>query len=137
MAQILHRAHNERDDPASATQHSLESLRTLSRWNSITRRRWPSGGSAIDSHRDAGSSQQFHVFASRCYFVKRHIDLLCDPDPVEQDGKFPCDGHHGSSSCMTSTMGTEAETPLSQSRGCAMWPDDMILNVSSRCLPRR
>jgi hypothetical protein len=27
---------------------------------------------------------------------------------------------------MTSTTGTEAETPLSQGGGIAMWPDDMV-----------
>ena len=37
------------------------------------------GPNPVGSHRDAGSSQQFNVFASICYFVERHVDLLSDP----------------------------------------------------------
>jgi hypothetical protein len=68
----------------------------------------------VRSHRDAGSSQQFNVFASSCYFVERHVDLLCDPDSMQQDGKLSSDGHHSSSLRMTSATGTQVETPSSQ-----------------------
>jgi hypothetical protein len=71
------------------------------------------GPNPVRSHRDAGSSQQFNVYASGCYLVERHIDLLCNPDSMQQDGKLPSDGHHGSSSRMTSATGTQAETPSS------------------------
>ena len=47
---------------------------------------------------------------SSCYFVKRHVDLLCDPDSMEQNGKLAGDGHHGSPSRMASATGTQAET---------------------------
>jgi hypothetical protein len=52
--------------------------------------------------------------ASGCYFVERHVNLLCDPDPVQQNGKLPGDGHHGSSSRVASAPGTQAETPSSR-----------------------
>ena len=78
------------------------------------------------SHRDAGSSQKFNVYASGCYWVERHVDLLGDPDSMQQDGKLPSDSHHGSSSRMASATGTQAETPSSQGRVFAVWPDDMV-----------
>ena len=40
------------------------------------------GPNSVRSHRNAGSSQQFNVFASSRYFIERHVDLLCDPDAV-------------------------------------------------------
>ena len=72
------------------------------------------GPNPVRSHRGAGSSQQFNVFVSSCYLVERHVDLLCDPDSMQQDGKLPSNGHHGSSSRMTSATGTQAKTPSSQ-----------------------
>jgi hypothetical protein len=46
------------------------------------------GPNLVRSYWDAGSSQQFNVFASSCYCVERHVDLLCDPDSMQQDGKL-------------------------------------------------
>ena len=74
----------------------------------------PRGGpNPVRSHRDSGSSQQFNVCASGCYFVERHVDLLCDPDSMEQNSKLPGNGHHCSSSCVASATCSQAETPSS------------------------
>jgi hypothetical protein len=72
------------------------------------------GPNPVRTHRDARSSQQINVYVSGCYLVERHVDLLCDPDSMQQDGKLSSDGHHGSSSRMASATGTQAETPSSQ-----------------------
>ena len=72
------------------------------------------GPNPVRSHRDAGSSQQFNIFASGCYLVERHVDLMCNPYSMQQNGELPGDGHHGSSSCMASAANPQAETPSSQ-----------------------
>ena len=71
------------------------------------------GSNAVRSHRDAGSLQQWNVIALGRFFVERHVDLLCDPDAMQHDGKLSGDGYHGSSSCMASATSTQAETPFS------------------------
>ena len=59
-------------------------------------------------------------------FVERHVDLLRDPDSMQQYGKLPGDGHHSSPSGVASASGTQTETPSSQGRVFAVWPDDVV-----------
>jgi hypothetical protein len=72
------------------------------------------------------SKQQFNCLTSGCRFVERQVDLLRDPDSMQQYGKLPGDGHYGSSSGVACATGTLAETPSSQSRVFAVWPDDVV-----------
>src|ERR1039458_530537 len=45
---------------------------------------------------------------------------------MQQDGEFPSNCHHSSSSRMASATSTQAETPPSQGRVFAVWPDDVV-----------
>lgn len=51
-------------------------------------------GSSVRSHWDAGSSQQFNVYASAWYLVERYADLQCDPNSMQQE-VTECVSKHG------------------------------------------
>src|ERR1039458_8799738 len=45
---------------------------------------------------------------------------------MQQDGEFPSNCHHSSSSRMASATSTQAETPSSEGQVFAVWPDDVV-----------
>jgi hypothetical protein len=67
-----------------------------------------------------------HDDLSGCFRVERDVELLSDPEAMEQDSQLPCYSHHRLILSLLAASGGQMQAPLSQCRVSSMRSKDVV-----------